>query len=120
VQILHHILTTRMEPWDFIKLLALYLSVHMEFNLCLSFYLRRNLMGYTVGTTMGFPVEIMDALAPQSHCQIQRKCPQYHMSTYSTHCRVTGSGHLLNEGLRGYYQGNLLWVPWATGYSTKL
>jgi hypothetical protein len=29
VQILHHILTTQMESWDFIKSLALYLSVHM-------------------------------------------------------------------------------------------
>jgi hypothetical protein len=42
------------------------------------------------------------------------------MRTYSTHCRVTGSGHLLNGGLGGYYQGNLPWVPWATGYDPKL
>jgi hypothetical protein len=67
VQILHHILTTRMEPWGFIKSLALYLSVHMELSLCLKFYLRRNLRGYTVGTTTGFPAKIGEALASQSH-----------------------------------------------------
>jgi hypothetical protein len=31
---------------------------------CLSFYLRCSLGGYTVGTTAGFPVEIIEALAP--------------------------------------------------------
>jgi hypothetical protein len=31
----------------------------MELSLCLSFYLR----GYTMGTTMGFPVKIGEALA---------------------------------------------------------
>jgi hypothetical protein len=67
VQILRHILTTQMELWDFIKLSVLYLSVHMELSLHLSFYLRRNLRGYMVGTTVGFPVDIMEALAPQSH-----------------------------------------------------
>jgi hypothetical protein len=35
----------------------------MELSLCLSFYLRRGLKGYTVGTTTGFPVEIVEALA---------------------------------------------------------
>jgi hypothetical protein len=39
----------------------------MELRLYLSFYLRRNLGGYTVGTTMGFPVKFVEALAPQSH-----------------------------------------------------
>jgi hypothetical protein len=67
VRILHDILKTRMEPWDFIKSSALYLSVHMELSLCLSFYLRRSLEGYMVGTTAGFPVKIMEALASQSH-----------------------------------------------------
>jgi hypothetical protein len=42
------------------------------------------------------------------------------MSTYSTHSRVTGSDHLLNGGLGGYYQGNLPRVPWATGYGPKI
>jgi hypothetical protein len=39
----------------------------MEFSLPLSFYLRRSIVGYTVGTTMGFPVEIVEALDPQYH-----------------------------------------------------
>jgi hypothetical protein len=39
----------------------------MKLSLCLSFYLRRSLGGYTVGTTAGFPVKIVEALAPQSH-----------------------------------------------------
>jgi hypothetical protein len=67
VQILHNILTTRMESWDFIKSSALYLSIYMELSLRLSFYLRCSLGGYTVGTTIGFPVEIVEALGPQSH-----------------------------------------------------
>jgi hypothetical protein len=64
VQIQHHILITQMELWDFIKLSVLYLLVHMELSFRLSFYLRRSLGGYTVGTTTGFPVEIVEALAP--------------------------------------------------------
>jgi hypothetical protein len=31
--------------WDFVKSSALYLSIHMEFNLRLSFYLRRSIGG---------------------------------------------------------------------------
>jgi hypothetical protein len=53
-----------MELWDFFKALVLYLSVHIELNLSLSFYLRRSLGGYTVGTTGGFQVELVDALVP--------------------------------------------------------
>jgi hypothetical protein len=67
VRIPHHILTTWIELWDFIKSSTLYLSVHQELSLCLSFYLTRSLRGYTVGTTVRFPVEIVEALAPQSH-----------------------------------------------------
>jgi hypothetical protein len=52
---------------DFIKLAALFLSVHMELSVYLSFYLRSSFRGYTVGTTAGFPVEIVEDLAPQSH-----------------------------------------------------
>jgi hypothetical protein len=70
VQIPYHILRTRTESWDFIKSSALHLSVHVEFSLRLSFYLKRNLGGYMVDTTVGFPVEIMEALAPQSRRQI--------------------------------------------------
>jgi hypothetical protein len=43
-------------------------AVHMELSFCLSFYLRRSLGGYTVGTTMGFLVLTVEALAPRSHC----------------------------------------------------
>jgi hypothetical protein len=35
----------------------------MELDLHMSFYLRCSLGGYTVGTTTGFLVEIMEALA---------------------------------------------------------
>jgi hypothetical protein len=120
VQILHHILTTRKEPWDFINSSALCISVHMELSLCLSFYLRHNIGGYTVGTTAGFLGEIVEALVPQSHRRIPRKCPQYQISTYFTHCRVTGSSHLLNGVLGGYCRSNLPWVPHATGYGPKV
>jgi hypothetical protein len=74
-----------MEPWDFIKSSALYLSVHMELSLRLSFYLKHSLAGYTVGTTVGFPVEIVEALALQFHSRIPQKCPQYHMRTCYAH-----------------------------------
>jgi hypothetical protein len=36
------------------------------FCLCLSFHLRHSLGGYTVGTTVGFWVKTMEALAPQT------------------------------------------------------
>jgi hypothetical protein len=36
----------------------------MEHSLHLNFYLVRSLGGYTVGTTAGFRVELMEALAP--------------------------------------------------------
>jgi hypothetical protein len=75
-----------MEPWDFIESLALYQSVHMEPSLRLSFYLRRNLWDYTVGTTTGFSVKIVEALAPQSHHRMSWMFPQYHISTYYAHC----------------------------------
>jgi hypothetical protein len=64
VRIPHHILTTQMEQWGFFKLLALYLSVHMELSLHLSFHLRRNLGEYMVGTTARFQIKLMEALAP--------------------------------------------------------
>jgi hypothetical protein len=83
VQIPHHILTTRRESWGFIKSSASYQSVHMKLSLRLSFYLRRNLGGYIVGITTGFPAKIIEALALQSRHRIPRKCPQYHMGTCS-------------------------------------
>jgi hypothetical protein len=43
---------------------VLYQLVHMKLSLRLSFYLRCSLGGYTVGTTLGFSVKIMEALAP--------------------------------------------------------
>jgi hypothetical protein len=36
----------------------------MELSLCLSLYLRHSPGGYTVDTTVGFPIKIMEALAP--------------------------------------------------------
>jgi hypothetical protein len=36
----------------------------MKLSLRLSFYLRRSLGGYTVGTAVGFPAKIVEALAP--------------------------------------------------------
>jgi hypothetical protein len=36
----------------------------MELSLYLSFYLKHSLQGYTVDTTTGFPVKIVEALAP--------------------------------------------------------
>jgi hypothetical protein len=65
VQMPHHILTTWTEPWGFIKSSASNQAVHMLHSLLLSFYLRRSLEDYTGGTTVGFPVEIMEALGPQ-------------------------------------------------------
>jgi hypothetical protein len=70
VQMTHHILTTWMESWDFIKSSALYLSVHMELSVRLSFLPQMQPRGYTVGTTVGFPIKIVEALAPQSRRQI--------------------------------------------------
>jgi hypothetical protein len=64
MRIPHHILTTRTKPWDFFKSAVSYLSIHMELSLRLSFYLRRSLRGYTVDTTAGFQVKIMEDLAP--------------------------------------------------------
>jgi hypothetical protein len=92
----------------------------MKRSLRLSFYLRCSLGGYMMGTTTGFSVKIVEALAPQSCHQIPRKCLQYHVSIYSTHHRVTGSSHLLNGGLRGYYRGNLQWVPWGAECGPKI
>jgi hypothetical protein len=64
----HHILTTRMEPWGFIKSSTQNKVVHMELSLRLSFYIRCSLRSYTVGTTAGFPIKIVEALAPQYRC----------------------------------------------------
>jgi hypothetical protein len=90
----------------------------MELSLCLSFYLRRSLRGYTVGTTAGFLVEIVEALAPQSRHRILWECPQYHMSTCPTDRRVTGSVHLLDRGLGGYCWGKIPHVSSAVDYGS--
>jgi hypothetical protein len=52
-----------MEPWGFFKSSVLYLSIHMKLSLRLRFYLRYSLSGYTMDTTAGFPVKIVEALA---------------------------------------------------------
>jgi hypothetical protein len=75
-----------MEPWGFIKSSVQNNAVHMKLSLCLSFYLKRGYGGYTMGTTVGFPIKIMETLAPQHHRRITQKCPQKHMSTYFAHC----------------------------------
>jgi hypothetical protein len=58
------ILTTRTELWGFFKSSSLYLSVHMELSLRVNFYRRHNLGGYTVDTTAGLSIKIVEALAP--------------------------------------------------------
>jgi hypothetical protein len=56
-----------MELWGLVKLSAQTYIVHMKLSLRLSFQPRRTLRGYTVGTTMGFRIMIMEALATWSH-----------------------------------------------------
>jgi hypothetical protein len=72
-----------------------------------------------VGTTVGFPIETMEALAPRSRRRIPQKCPQYYMGTYLVHRQVTGSVHSLDGRLRGYYRGLVLRVPRAISYGLK-
>jgi hypothetical protein len=57
----------------------------MELSLRLSFYLRHSVRGYMVGTTVGFQIEIVEALALQSHRRILHECPPEHLSTGSAH-----------------------------------
>jgi hypothetical protein len=64
VRMPHHTLTIQTQPWGFIKFSVQNKVVHMKLSLRLSFYHRHSLRGYTVGTTMGFPIEIVEALAP--------------------------------------------------------
>jgi hypothetical protein len=64
---LHHLLTTRMKLWGFIKSSAQNKAVYMELSLRLSFSHKRSLGGYTGRTTVGFQVETMEALAPWPH-----------------------------------------------------
>jgi hypothetical protein len=76
VQMVGHTLTTWMESWGFIKPLVQNKAVHMKLSLCLCFYLRHSHGGYMVGTAVGFPVEIVEALGPQSHHRTPWKCTQ--------------------------------------------
>jgi hypothetical protein len=87
---------------------------------------------------VGFPVEIVEArrLHGRYHRGIPSRdrggfsptisplkpaeVPTIHMSTQPAHCRVTSSGHLLNEGLGGCYRGNLPLVPWAIVCGPKI
>jgi hypothetical protein len=64
VHVSNHILTTQMELRGFITSSTQYKAVRMELSLCLSFYLRCSFGAYTVGTTAGFSIETMVALAP--------------------------------------------------------
>jgi hypothetical protein len=61
VQMSCHTLTTHTEPWSFIKPSAQNKVVHMKLGIRLSFYLRHSLRGYTVGTTVGFLGNIVEA-----------------------------------------------------------
>jgi hypothetical protein len=54
MQMAHHILTTQMEPWGFIKPSVQNKAILMQLSLRLTFQLSRSLGGYTVGTTAGF------------------------------------------------------------------
>jgi hypothetical protein len=109
VQIPHHILTTHMELWGFIKPSTSNQAVHTKFSLHLSFYLRCSLRGYTVGATTEFLIEIMEALARQPCHRIQRMCPQQRMSTYSASRREDIFTTLSTEGseaiVRAKYPG---------------
>jgi hypothetical protein len=67
VHMVYHILTIRTKPWGFIKSSVQNKVVHMQLSLLLSFYMKRRLGSYMVSTTTGFPVEIVEALAPQPH-----------------------------------------------------
>jgi hypothetical protein len=73
----------------------------MQLSLCLSFLLRRSLGGYTVGTTVGFWVEIVEALAPQTLPAV----------AYEHLFRLQFRGHFFvtrsNGRHGGYYQGKI-------------
>jgi hypothetical protein len=56
-----------MELWGFIKSSMQNKAAHMELSLRLSFQISHSLGGYMVGTTMGFRVATMEALAPWPH-----------------------------------------------------
>jgi hypothetical protein len=53
-----------MESWGFIKLPVQNKALHMELSPRLSFQLNRSFRGYKVGTTVGFRVATVEALAP--------------------------------------------------------
>jgi hypothetical protein len=119
VQIPHHILTARMEPWGFFKSSTLYLSIHMKLSLRLSFYLKRSLGGYTVHMTVRFQVELVEALAPMISPSNPTEVSLVPYENCSNNRRVTGFSHPLNTGLGGYCRVNLPKAPHATGYNTK-
>jgi hypothetical protein len=56
--------------------------IHMELSLRLSFYLRRSLRGYTMGTTAGFPVKIRGymvspTISPQNPAEVPAVTYEY-------------------------------------------
>jgi hypothetical protein len=69
----YHILTTRTELWDTASHSDK--AVRMELSLCLRFYLRHNLRADTVGTTMGFLADTVEAITLQSRHRIMWMCP---------------------------------------------
>ncbi len=97
-----------MELWGFIKSSAQNKALHMEISLRLSFYLRRSLGGYTVGTTTAFLIEIVEALAPQTSPPNPTEVP----AVACEHLfRLLLRGHIFvthsNGRHMGYYQGKL-------------
>jgi hypothetical protein len=61
---LHHIQTTRMEPWGFIKSSAQNKVVYMKLSLRMSFYLRRSLGGYMVVAPTLYIIKFCQARSP--------------------------------------------------------
>jgi hypothetical protein len=72
-----------------------------------------------VGTTAGFQVEIIEALAPQSHYQISRKPTVTIGNTFSASHRGDTFYRVLNGSLMGYCEGKIPRVPRVIGYSPK-
>jgi hypothetical protein len=84
----------------------------MQLSLRLSFYLRHSFGGYTVGTTAGFLVEIVEALVPQTSPPNPAEvpavaCEQLFRLPLRGHFFVTHS----NRKARGLLSGQITPVP---------
>jgi hypothetical protein len=63
----------------------------IQFSPLLSYHLEHDLRGYTLGTTMGTPVEIVEAMIPQTSSLDHAKMP------------IVVYGRLLHLPLRRFY-----------------